>query len=379
MHPAPNPHQLHGRLLVGGRLLAGAIAFDDRIRALELSTEDDRDLPLIAPGFIDVHVHGGGGGEVMQGVEGVRSTARTHLQHGTTSLLATTLTAPWSAVLAALEAVARVMAAPAEGEAEILGVHLEGPFIHPKRLGAQPPFAVPPTPERIAEMLARRVVRVMTVAPEIGGWDAVLPALVEAGVRLSVGHTRADAETVEAFLTQLRRMRAVAAGTHIFNAMGGIAGREPGPAGALLGDPEAFIELICDGFHVHDAAVRLAAQAARGRLMLITDAIAATGVGDGVSSLGGQRVEVRGGAARLADGTLAGSVLTMERALRQAVDLGVPLAQALSASSETPARYLGLGDRGALEVGRRADLVLLSPEPELRLLRVVRGGNDVLG
>jgi N-acetylglucosamine-6-phosphate deacetylase len=359
-------------------LRAGSVTFDHQIRAIEPSADDDPDLPILAPGFIDVHVHGGGGAEVMDGVAGVRSTARTHLQYGTTALLATTLTARWGELLAALDGVVEVMATPAPDEAELLGVHLEGPFINPQRLGAQPPFAAAVTPERVAEVLARRVVRVMTVAPEVGGWDAVLPELVRAGVRLSIGHTRADAETTEAFLTQLRRLGGVAAATHIFNAMGGIAGREPGAAGALLGDPAAFIELICDTFHVHDAAVRLAAQAGGGRLMLITDGIAAAGVGDGVCSLGGQRVEVRGGAARLADGTLAGSVLTMDQALRHAVALGVPLAQALSATSEAPARYLALPDRGALKVGLRADLVLLAPEPELTLKRVLLAGRDVL-
>ena len=371
---------LTGRLLTpDGRLRPGRLRFAGRLQALEF---DDtlalgaEPLPLIAPGFIDQHVHGGGGGDTMDGAEGVRALARHHLRFGTTALLATSLTAPWGDVLAALRGVATAAAAAAADEAVVLGAHLEGPFVSPRRLGAQPPFAVDADPARVREVLALGVVKLATVAPEVAGVMASVPEWVAAGVRLNVGHTRADADAVEAFLAAVRAAGGHAGATHLFNAMGGLEGRAPGPPGALLGDADAAIELICDGHHVAAAAVRTAHRAARERLVLITDAIRASGLPDGVTDLGGQQVTITAGAARLADGTLAGSVLTMDAAVRGAVMSGVPLEAALYAASGAPARYLGLPDRGVLVAGARADLVVLGPD-DLRVQAVYLAGRQV--
>jgi len=367
-----------GRVLTPAGLVPARVRFAERVLAVE---PDDAAggpaAPIVAPGFIDEHVHGGGGGDAMDGEEGVRALARHHLRHGTTSLLATTLTAPWDEVLAALRGVAAVAAAPADDEAAVLGAHLEGPFVSPGRLGAQPPFAVDATTERVAAILEIGVVRLATVAPEVPGMLAAVPAWAAAGVRLNVGHTRADAATVEAFLDAVRAAGGRAGATHLFNAMGGLEGRAPGPVGALLGDADAAIELICDGHHVAAASVRTAWRAAGERLVLITDAIRASGMRDGTTELGGRPVTVIEGAARLPDGTLAGSMLTMDAAVRGAVAAGVPLEAALFAASTAPARYLGLDDRGVLATGARADLVVLTPE--LSVQGVVRGGRWVVG
>lgn len=352
---------LEGRVLTDHGLRPARLRFGERITALEpLPAEADAaTLPIIAPGFIDQHVHGGGGGDTMDGPDGVRALARHHLRHGTTALLATTLTAPWDDVLTALRGVAAVRDAPAAGEAVVLGAHLEGPFVSPQRLGAQPPFALDATPERVEAVLATGVVRVATVAPELTGVQASVAAWAAAGVRLNVGHTRADAGAVEAFLERVAAAGGQAGATHLYNAMGGMEGRAPGALGALLGDGDAVLELICDGFHVAPAAIRTAWRAAGERLVLITDAIRASGMTDGVSELGGQRVTVEGGRARLADGTLAGSMLTMDAAVRGAVRAGLPLEAALRAASSAPARALGLEDRGVIAAGARADLVVL--------------------
>jgi len=367
-----------GRVLTPAGLVPARVRFAERVLAVE---PDDAAggpaAPIVAPGSIDEHVHGGGGGDAMDGEEGVRALARHHLRHGTTSLLATTLTAPWDEVLAALRGVAAVAAAPADDEAAVLGAHLEGPFVSPGRLGAQPPFAVDATTERVAAILEIGVVRLATVAPEVPGMLAAVPAWAAAGVRLNVGHTRADAATVEAFLDAVRAAGGRAGATHLFNAMGGLEGRAPGPVGALLGDADAAIELICDGHHVAAASVRTAWRAAGERLVLITDAIRASGMRDGTTELGGRPVTVIEGAARLPDGTLAGSMLTMDAAVRGAVAAGVPLEAALFAASTAPARYLGLDDRGVLATGARADLVVLTPE--LSVQGVVRGGRWVVG
>ena len=368
---------LTGRLLTpDGRLRPGRLRFDTRLLALEFDdtlAAAPAALPLISPGFIDQHVHGGGGGEAMDGAEGVRALARHHLRFGTTALLATTLTAPWESVLAALRGVAAVAAAPERGEAAVVGAHLEGPFVSPQRLGAQPPFAVAADPERVREVLALGVVRLATVAPEVAGVMASVSRWVAAGVRLNVGHTRADADAVEAFLAAVRAAGGHAGATHLFNAMGGLEGRAPGPPGALLADADAAIELICDGHHLAAATVRTAWRAARQRVVLITDAIRASGSPDGTTDLGGQQVTIRDGAARLADGTLAGSVLTMDAAIRGAVAAGIPLEDALWAASSAPARYLGLRDRGVLAPGARADLVVVEPD-DLRVRAVYLAG-----
>jgi N-acetylglucosamine-6-phosphate deacetylase len=375
---APGERLVAGRVLTPGGLVPARVRFGERILAVEL--DDGVGGPaaaIVAPGFVDEHVHGGGGGDAMDGEEGVRALARHHLRHGTTTLLPTTLTAPWDDVLSALRGVAAVAAAPADDEAAVLGAHLEGPFVSPGRLGAQPPFAVDATPERVAEILALGVVRLATVAPEVPGMLASVATWAAAGVRLNVGHTRADAAAVEAFLGAVRAAGGRAGATHLFNAMGGLEGRAPGPVGALLGDADAAIELICDGHHVAAASVRTAWRAARERLVLITDAIRASGMRDGTTELGGRPVTVIEGAARLPDGTLAGSMLTMDAAVRGAVAAGVPLEAALFAASTAPARYLGLDGRGVLEAGARADLVVLTAD--LKVRAVARGGRWVVG
>lgn len=381
---ATAPRSLTGLLATPAGLRLGRVRFDERVLSLELDDAGASapgalgDLPLIAPGFIDQHVHGGGGGDAMDGPEGVRALARHHLAHGTTALLPTTLTAPWCDVVAALRGVAEVAAHPGEGESVVLGAHLEGPFVSPQRLGAQPPFALEVTPERVVALLALDVIRLVTLAPEVVGVLDSVPAWVAAGVRLNVGHTVADAVTVERFLDAVRAAGGQAGATHLFNAMGGLEGRVPGALGALLGDADAALELICDGHHVAPAAVRTAWRAGGERLVLITDAIRASGMRSGTSELGGRPVRVVDGAARLDDGTLAGSMLTMDAAVRGAVACGVPLEAALAAASAAPARYLGLPDRGVLAPGARADLVLLAPD-DLTVRGVYLAGRPLSG
>ena len=299
----------------------------------------------------------------MDGPVGVRRMARFHALHGSTTLLPTTMTTPWPLVMAALSGVREVMqTGGVTGGADVLGAHLEGPFISPKRLGAQPPLATHPTPERVSQILALDVVRAVTLAPELPGALEAARQFARAGVRVGLGHTAGSYEHAWAVLEAVQLEGGRSAGTHIFNAMGGFEGRTPGPLGALLTHPCPFLELIVDGFHLHPASVHLAVNAAPERTMLITDAIRAAGLMDGESELGGQTVTVVGGKATLAGGSLAGSVLTMDRALRYAVQLGIPLEQAARMASTYPARSLGLTDRGQIVPGQRADLVVLSPE-----------------
>lgn len=371
-----HPQILNGQVLLPtGTFIPARLAFDRQITAItpDAGAPTDR---LILPGFVDAHVHGGGGADAMDGPEAVRTLSRFHAQHGTTTLLPTTITNPWEKVMAALRGIRQVIdGGGAPGGADIVGAHLEGPFISSGRLGAQPPNTLEPLPELIAEVLALNVVRAVTIAPELPGALEASQALAQAGVRIGVGHTRADAETVTAFLDVLNAAGATTCATHLFNAMGGIEGRVPGPPAALMADAHAYLEVILDNIHVHPGSFRLACAAAPERVTLITDAMRAAGLGDGVSELGGQRVIVKDGQAHLENGSLAGSLLTMDVALRNAVKAGIPLDGASRMVSETPARSLGLDDRGRLEPGLRADLVVL--DTALNVLEVYVGGQRI--
>ncbi len=366
--------KLSGRLVLPGGVVTGSVEFSDTITHITLVDEvsgTSPETPYILPGFIDTHVHGGGGGDTMDGAEGVRTLARFHLEHGTTTLYPTTITNPWAAILGALAGVCAVRAERDPELPDIPGVHLEGPFISAKRLGAQPPDTLEPTAERLAELLALDVIRLVTLAPEIAGAEEAANAFVAAGVRVSVGHTRADYETVARLAQTLRRSGGTLGFTHLYNAMGGMSGRDPGIIGAALSDDDAYSELILDLHHVHPASFLSALRAKPERLHLVTDSIRATGLGDGPTELGGQPVTVHNGAATLPDGTIAGSTLTLDRALQNAVGLGVPLEHASRLLSSVPARYMGLADRGELAPGTRADLIVMSERLEPLAVYVV--------
>ena len=278
--------------------------------------------------------------------------ARFHARHGTTSLLATTVTAPAAELRSALRGIGAVARERRPGEARVLGCHLEGPFISPQALGAQPPFAIPPDLALVDALCALAPIRVATIAPEIDPDHALLRHLCQHGVRVQLGHSRASLAEAEAALA------AGAAGfTHLFNAMSGLHHRAPGMVGAALARAQ-HAELILDFQHVAPAAAQAALRAIPG-LYGITDAVAAAGMPPGEYRLGRHRVIKDGEGVRLADGTLAGSTLTMDRALRNFVALGLPLAEAARRLSEVPARYLGLEDRGRIAPGASADLVVV--------------------
>lgn len=346
-----NPSALTGQLVLPDRVQAGTVRFGRLISGIEPGpAAEDR---FIVPGFIDVHVHGGGGGDTMDGAGGVRTLAAFHLRHGTTTILPTTITNPWERVLAALHGVAEVKASGGTDLPDIPGAHLEGPFISRQRLGAQPDFALEPLPGAVAEVLATGVVRLVTLAPELTHAATALESFRAAGVRVSLGHSTDDGSAT-------RRLPAGPLGfTHLFNAMGGIEGRRPGLAGVALASSESFAELIFDLHHVHPDSMRAALNAKPHNLLFVTDAMRATGLGDGPTELGGQAVTVRDGRAELADGTLAGSVLTMDQALRNGAACGLTWPQLAVLTSGAAARWLGLDDRGELTVGRRADFVVL--------------------
>jgi len=328
---------------------------------------------VLAPGFLDLHVHGGGGAQFMGGdPEACRRAARFHAAHGTTGLLATTMSAPVDALAAAVHGIAEAM----RDEPLILGCHLEGPWLNPLRRGAHAEADLrPPDAAELAALTADGVVRLVSLAPELPGGLALVEAVLAAGSVAALAHT--DASHAEA-------AAAIAAGashaTHLFNGMRPFHHRDPGAVGAALDDARVTCELIADGHHVHVAAMRLAVRAnGVGRTVLVTDATEAAGLSDGVYRLGGGTLRVSGGRAVTEDGRLAGTTLTMDAAVRHAHRcLGLPLADALAMATTVPARVLGLDDRkGRIEPGHDADLVVL--DAELRPRATLLGGAWVDG
>ncbi len=324
----------------------------------------------VVPGFVDLHVHGGGGASFETGTSDAADVvAATHLAHGTTSMAASLVTDTRERMVEAVRELALLVQ-----DGRLAGVHLEGPWLSPRRSGAHQPGSLSsPDPAAVDALVSAGdgAVRMVTLAPELpGGLDAVR-RLVDAGVLAAIGHTDATYDEARAALDAGARL-----GTHLFNAMRPLHHRDPGPVGALLDSP-VDVELIADGVHLHPAVLRTVFAAKPGRCILVTDAMAAAGAPDGDYALGQMAVEVRDGVARLADGSgagaIAGSTLTMDAAVRFAVlTAGLPLLEVVHAASTAPARAWGLSDVGALETGRRADLVVL--DARLEVVRVMRAG-----
>ena len=316
-------------------------------------------LPIVIPGFIDLHVHGGHGRDTMEGGDAVAAIARAHAQHGTTSLLATTMTAPREEIEAALRGLANAVTERPPGSARVLGVHLEGPYINPGRLGAQPDFASLATLTEVLALHAIAPIKLITIAPELPGHLALIVQLRAQGFVVQIGHSAGSYDDGVAALN------AGASGfTHLFNAMTGLHHREPGMVGAALAHAQRA-EIIADLQHVHPGAIRAALRAIPG-LYCVTDSTSAAGMPDGDYRLGRHHVSKCLGAVRLADGTLAGSSLTMDQALRNLVGLGLTLRDASARTATIAAEHLGLADRGLLSSGAWADVVVLDSDLHVR-------------
>lgn len=369
--PGGSLNDVRGRLVLGDRVTPGRLVVDDGwIRSIDLDPSA-ADGPLIAPGFVDVHVHGWGGHAATGSDDALSGMARALLRRGVTSFLPTAPSLPPEALQRFAERVRRWLpAAPADG-AEPLGFNLEGPFLSPDRRGAHEPTALRLPRDVEADELDALVdgLRVITIAPELPGSLELIARLAERGVAVSLGHSAAGLDESRAGFAAGARST-----THLFNAMSGIDHRNPGLAVAALTDDDVYAELIADGLHVHRALWPLVARAKPvGRLLLVSDALPIAGLGDGDTALGGLAVEVRGGRATVAGtSTLAGSVIALDTAVRNLVFAGTPIAAAVAAASDNAATMLGAVDRGRIEPGRRAHLVEL--DDDLRVLRVTRGG-----
>lgn len=360
---------LNGLVLVDGAIQPAAVEWQDGVVTRVRAAEESGGL-LVLPGFVDLHCHGGGGADVMEGGDAARRVARAHARHGTAAFLATTMTAPVGDIEVALDGVASAMAMQDPDEARILGVHLEGPFISPDQLGAQPPFAIPASIPLLERFCRLAPIRVVTLAPEADPDGSCSDWLRARGILVQIGHTAADLTTTSEFL----RLHADGV-THLFNAMGPFHQRRSGAVGAALAHAD-WAELISDGLHVDEGAALAALRAVPG-LYAVTDATAAAGMPDGTYRLGLQVVHRKGDSVRLGSGGLAGSCLTMDGALRTLLHWGLKPADASRRTATLAAERLSLRNYGTIGEGKAACLVACTQNGEVR--EVVSHGVKLVG
>jgi N-acetylglucosamine-6-phosphate deacetylase len=350
--------------IVDGVLLRGDVEVaDGRVVSVGLAPKSGGGIAV--PGFVDLQVNGFGGVDFAGAdATGYKTAGDALLETGVTAYQPTLITAPEEDLVAALREVPAVDSAGPR----ILGVHLEGPFISPQRLGAHP-AASRRDPDRalLERLLAAGPVAYVTLAPELPGALELVDLLQERGIVVSCGHSDATAAQAAAAFD-----RGVGTVTHLFNAMRPLGHRDPGIAGAALVREDVIVQMILDGHHLADETAKVVWRTAAGRVALVTDAIAATGNGDGNCRLGGVEVEVRNGVARRADGVLAGSVVTMIEAVRSLHGLGTSLVDAVAAATSVPARVVRQPGLGVLRPGGDADVVVVDDRLEIR--RVLRAG-----
>lgn len=320
---------------------------------------------ILAPGFVDIHGHGGANASYDDGVDAIRTARELHRAHGTTRAVVSLVTAS----LDDLDRQVRMVAELMTTDADVLGSHLEGPFLDPGHKGAHEPTLLRhPEADDVQRLLdaGAGTIRQVTVAPELPGGMEAIRRIVASGAAAAVGHTNADtAQAIAAFEAGATIL------THAFNAMPGIHHREPGPVLAAAADHRVVLEAIADNVHLHPSVIKLLFDSAPGRVALVTDAMAAAGSADGSYDLGAVRVVVKDGIARTVEtGSIAGSTLTQDVALRRAVDAGAPLVEAVRALTQTPAAAIGLGDAlGRIAPGYPGDAVVLDADLRVALVR----------
>lgn len=369
------------KIIFHDRIEDGSILIENgKIKAINPITHDDNDIidaegSYVSPGFIDVHIHGAGGYDTMDGTyDALNHISKSISKHGTTSFLPTTMTCAIDDIRKSIEAIAKAKEIGTEG-ANVLGAHLEGPFINPEMIGAQnPKYVENPSIETFKSMVGEHIdaITSITLAPEVEGAKELISYLKENNITVSMGHTKATYnEAIEGVKC------GVCHSTHLFNAMTGLHHREAGVVGAIF-DSEITTETISDGIHISYPSLRIAyKQKGTDKVLLVTDAMMACSMPDGMYSLGGQDVVVKEGAARLANGALAGSVLTLDAAVRNVVkNSNYPLYEVVKMATLNPARLCKVENRkGSIKEGFDADLLIF--DEDITIKKVIINGKVI--
>jgi N-acetylglucosamine-6-phosphate deacetylase len=363
-----------GRLLVEGATIA-AVGVQESIRIPQGAQRIDASGFSVTPGFIEPHIHGCGGVDVMEGAyESLNAVSRILVRHGTTSFLPTTVSSPPPVLLSSIELLGAALSKTYDGAAP-LGIHMEGPFISAAKRGTHQTSNILAPDLDLFEKCVRasaNTIRLLTIAPELEAADTLRIMAHHFGVTVAMGHSNATFEQAQAAAD-----KGICYAVHTFNAMRAFTHRDPGIAGEVLADDRVFAEIIADGIHVQDAVIRVFARAkGKSRVLLVTDAISAADMPDGSYRLGEGVVQVVNGICRDIDGRLAGSTLTQELALRNFIQwTGWPFEDALQALTSNPAKALGLTKKGVLEPGADADIVIL--DENYRVMKTVVAGRVV--
>jgi len=337
---------------------AAKISYDQKFHSIEILGTEAKSLPYIIPGFIDLHVHGGGGSDFMEGGNSLQVISKTHAKYGTTSFLATTMTAPFNELEKTFIDLQKEFSNREKNSARCLGVHMEGPFISEKKLGAQPNFAREATLLEIKKLHSLVPIKILTIAPEEFNHLNLISEIMKLGIIVQIGHTDGTYEDGTKALNQGAKSF-----THLFNAMSGFHHRSPGIAGAALAHAQ-YAELIPDLQHVHPGAIKVALRSIP-NLYFVTDSTSATGMPDGEYKLGSQQVHKCLGGVRLQDGTLAGSALTMIQAYKNMKQLGLSENELHQKFSKIQANLINMPDRGSLSLNSYADFILINNQDEI--------------
>ena len=358
--------KISGKIVNYNSSFNGTIFFDNEIQKID-SNKNIQSNNIIIPGFIDLHCHGGNGFDVMEGSDSIEKMSKYHLDHGTTSIMPTTWTNTFEDTKNALEGFNDIC----NKNSNILGIHLEGPFINPKKLGAQPNLTQLPSQEFIIKLLEFAQIKIITLAPEIKGMSEFINFLSDLKIKVQFGHSLANYNTCKAYMNKYD-----IGFTHLYNAMSGNNHRQPGVLSAAL-EKSNFAEIICDNIHVSEQSIKIAKKCIKG-LYAITDSISASGLADGEYIFAKNNILKENKSVRIKkDGTLAGSIITMDQTFKNLVNMNFTIEEAVELTSYNASRYLNIQNIGKLEKGCLSNFLVL--DNNLNILDIYLKGNKVNG
>lgn len=359
-------NKISGKIINYNSSFLGEILFDENIININKSEKVNGEYYII-PGFVDLHCHGGGGFDTMDGVQAIKKMSSYHLSKGTTSLLATTWTSSFAHTFSSLNGFNSLMSA----NSNLLGVHLEGPFINPEKLGAQPALTIKPSIEFIEKINEIANIKTITLAPEIDGMEQFIPFLIDQGINVQFGHSLADSKSCEKYMNFNN-----ISFTHLYNAMSGNNHRNPGVLSAALASGN-FAEIICDMNHVSEDSILIAKKCIL-NLYAITDSIAATGMKDGNYKFANVEIEKKNNKAYLNNtNTLAGSVVNMHDTFLNLIKMNISIQDVVRMTSYSASKYLNQGDIGSIDIGKKANFLIL--DQEFNLINIYLNGKLING